>query len=556
MNTNKAITAFIDDEIPLEAKEAFVEMISLIDDARKDIRVFARKILGLELNSFQEEFLSRSTTPRAELMERGLYSGDVKGLLYGKNIAAPSNQVGKTVMIAIKHIYFNYFKKGLELPAEIFESAVYGTLNISPQSRQTKACFNYVSQILSGNFVYEWNGKKKLNKLHPCIQHFLVSTNNQTGEMRFANNATFYTAPVGHDQASSLAGGQFAYISYDECAQSHHLREELGAKILSRLIKYGVGLDLISTAEVDSPSHQEYFHLVKDGLKCVDGWWAMTGFLDQNVFISDDQREKIKADLFATDKKKYRQVVFGEFVSGGKRFFEQAEIDNMWKLPSRVTAKVGHKYLLVADWGMADTGDPSIFYVLDYTNYAMGGKIQLVSRERIQGGSPHIQFATLRAYYDEYSVSTEDGFGTTLPVFLMDANSLGGVVIKKLLQPLSPKAFDIEKNEALFLLKQCLSKGRDVETLEDGSEVDNNPDFGGIESFYIPELADQLSLYHVDDAKLKQDEVMTLMMGVSYIVKKIPRGIQKKVELNPLAGYNRTVKRSSTKTLISTRFLN
>lgn len=539
------IRKFLDDaSLPIEAKTEFVELLELIDRARKDVCVFAREVLGMQLNPFQEHFLAFTTTPRTELMERGDYAAQTPGMLYGKNIAAPSNQVGKTVMIAIKHIWMNFYKIGQDLSPELFNSAPHQTLNISPQTRQAKACFNYVSQILNETFVYEWKGIKKTNKLSPLIKGFLVGSNQQIGEHRFLNNSTLYTVPVGHDQASSLAGGQFGYISYDECAQSYHLEDELGAKILSRLIKYGVGLDLISTCEVDSASNQYYYKLVKDGLAQVDGWWAMTGKLDDNIFISDSQREKIKADLLSTDRRRYRQVVFGEFVSGGKKFFEQSEIDNLWKLSSGKGLIPGHKYLLVADWGMSDTGDPSVFYVLDFTSYTMGGRIELVAREKTQGGSPHMQFALLRTLYDAYTEYADDGMAIRKPIFVMDANALGGVVIKKLLYQLSPKGFDTEKDEALFILKKEMASGRDYYEDESGTTVERNLDFGNIASFYIQPLADQLSQYHLEDKKLKQDEVMTLMMGVSYIVKKIPKGKAKPMSFNPLASYSSGIRKT------------
>lgn len=513
------------EDLPIEAKREVVKLISLNRRARKDIVVFAEEVLGMQLNEFQKEFLTRTTTPRSVLMQAKLYVGDVLGMLFGKNIAFPSNQVGKTVMIAIKHLYFNYFKIGMNLPASIFDKTYYATLNISPHSRQVRQCSRYAMEILAGEFVIEGDGPTRVNKISPLIEGFLLSFNSTLGEMRFSNGSIFYSVPIGQDQAASLAGGQFAYISYDECAQSHHLEQELGAKIMSRLIKYGMCLDLISTAEVDSPSHQQYNHIVKLGLAHKDGWWGMGGNLDQNKFISEDQRTKIKADLLATDKKKYRQVVLGEFITGGKRFFDQAEIDQLWKLSGPKAMIPGHKYLLISDWGMSDTGDPSEFAVMDYTEYVNRGRIEVVAWESTQGGSPFMQFALLRTLFDAYTEYAEDGMTViSFPKFLMDAAALGGVTIKKMLTQLRPIGFSIEKDEALFILKTEVSKGRDfIEGIE-GEIIEKNAEFGSVKSYFIQGLADQMGMYHIQDEKLKQDKVMVLMMGVSYIVKKNPRG--------------------------------
>lgn len=541
-NQLTSIQDFLVADLPASTREAFVALLELQLKGREDIVVFSEKILGMPLNEFQKNFLRHTTTPRYLWEERfGTKVDDIDGFLFGKNIACPSNQVGKTVMIAIKHLWMNYYKIGLDLDEGLIDRAYYATLNISPQSRQAKQCYNYAKDILNEQFVIDYMGKKRLNKLSPLMKEFLVGENSNLGELRFANRSIFFTVPVGHDQAGSLAGGQFGYISYDECAQSYHLQNELGAKILSRLIKYGVGLDLISTPEVDAPSHQYYFRITKLGFAGRDGWWALNATLDDNVFIPKAQRERAKADLLATDKLKYRQVVLGEFISGGKRFFDVMEIEQLWRLPSKIMCVKGHLYLLVADWGMSDTGDDSVFGVFDYTNYAESGKIQLVNHEKVKGGSPQMQFALLRTLYESYTWTRDDGTDVT-PTFLMDEGGMGGVMIKKMLVALKPKSFEIEKDEALFITKREMAAGRDfVESEVDGSVTEKNKNFGNILSYYIEELSEQLGNYHVEDKKLTQDFVMMLAMGVSYIVKKMLRG-GKPATLNRLASYQGNVR--------------
>lgn len=524
-----------------EEKLRFLELLDLERRGREDILVFAEEILGVPLNSYQIKWLSRTTIPRSKWMEKfGDAIEDIGGFLFGSNISAIGNQSGKTVGIAIKHIWFNKYKIGMELDEKLINQAHYSTLNISPHSRQTKACYQHVEDILNEKFIIDEEGKKRLNVLSPLMKEFLVGSNSNLGEHRFANKSIMYSVPTGQDQASSLAGAQFGYISYDECSQSLHLKEELGAKVMSRLIKYGCCLDLIATPEVDSPSHQHYLHLVRMGIAGKGGWWSLTGMgMDDNKFIPKAQRERAKASLLATDKKKYRQVVSGEFVTSGKRFFDANEIENLWKLTNKKDCVTGHKYLLVADWGMSDTGDKSVFFVLDYSTYGMGGKIQLVNHEEAHGGSPQMQFALLRTLYDQYTWYDEDGTTAHQPIFLMDAEALGGVVIKKLLTLLKPKGFEIDKDIALFETKRAMSMGRDFyESEVDGAIIEKNPDFGIVESYYIDDLNEQLGIYHVEDKKLETDYAMALMMGVSYITKRIPKSPGKVAEMNLLGGYN------------------
>lgn len=527
-----------------ESKTRFIELLKAEKRGRDDVVFFSEEILGVPLNDYQRKWLTRTTTPRNKWMEKfGDGIEDIGGFLFGSNISSIGNQSGKTVGIAIKHIWFNKYKIGMELDENLINQAHYATLNISPHSRQTKACYQHVKDILSGQFIIDEDGKKRLNALSLLMRDFIAGDNVNLGEIRFINKSVMYSVPTGQDQASSLAGAQFGYISYDECSQSLHLKEELGAKILSRLIKYGCCLDLIATPEVDSPSHQYYLHIVRLGMRGAQGWWALTNMgMDDNKFIPKEQRERAKASLLATDKKRYRQVVMGEFVTSGKRFFDASEIENLWKLAGKKNCAKGGKYLLVADWGMADTGDSSVFIILDYTSFHIDGKIDVVNHEEIQGGSPQMQFSLLRTLYEQFTWYDDDGVTAHFPIFVMDAQALGGVVIKKLLVLLKPRSFEIDKDEALVLTKGAMSKGRDfTESDVDGAIIEKNPEYGVIRSYYIDELNEQLGMYHIEDKKLETDFVMTLVMGISYILKKMPKTLINKVVLNPLSGYNATM---------------
>ena len=544
---DRAIDKFLSSTMDAEQRTRFIELLEMEQRGREDIIFFSEKILGVPLNDYQMKWLTRTTTPRVDWGTKfGDVMEEVVGLLFGKNISAIGNQSGKTVGIAIKHIWFNKYKIGMDLEPNLIDKAYYSTLNISPHSRQTKACYQHVKDILSGQFLIDEDGKKHLNELHVLMKDFLVGDNTNLGEIRFTNKSIFYSVPTGQDQGSSLAGAQFGYISYDECSQSLHLKEELGAKIMSRLIKYGCCLDLISTPEVDSLSHQYYLHIVRLGLRLKDGWFALTGMgMDDNRFIGKKQKEGFKAELLSTDKKRYQQVVKGAFVTGGKRFFDASEIENLWKLPNKRESRIGGKYLLVADWGMSDTGDLSVFMVFDYTNYLFDGMIDLVAHEAVQGGTPQMQFALLRTLYEQYTWYDDVGQVSRNPTFVMDAEALGGVVIKKMLVTLKPKGFDIDKDIALFETKKAMSTGRDyTESEVDGAILEKNPDFGSVRSYYIEELSEQLGTYHIEDKKLETDFAMAFVMGVSYISKKVPRNPSKPAQMSTLAGYNAQVKQN------------
>jgi hypothetical protein len=189
-NDVKSIKDFLVSTLPDEMKSAFIELLELESKGRDDIITFSEQMLGVPLNDFQKKFLKRSTTPRSlwtqvftDIIET---FEDIGGLMFGKNIAFPSNQVGKTTLVAIKHIWFNYYKIGLDLESNLIDTAYYATLNISPHSRQVKQCFNYVKEMLQGRFLIDENGKKRLNKLSPLLKEFFLGDNINLGEIRFS----------------------------------------------------------------------------------------------------------------------------------------------------------------------------------------------------------------------------------------------------------------------------------------------------------------------------------------------------------------------------------
>jgi hypothetical protein len=524
-----------------DTKREFIRLLKLNADCRNDVVKFSEEMLGIKLNSFQKRYLERSCTPRSEWpLKYGVEGSDIGGFMYGKNVVACSNQAGKTTAIAIKHLWFLYYKHGVDVNGELFDKVAYMSLNLSPHSRQVKQAYTYVKTILSENFIIIEEEKKRTNKLCPLLKDFLVSENATLGELRFRNGSVFYTVPTGHDQGSSLAGAQFGFISYDECSESDHLEQELPARIMSRLVRYGVGIDLLGTPAAGSKSHLFYMRIVKKGAECLEGWWSVRSTIDENTFIPRAQRERAKAEIMATDKNKYRQVFLGEFISSGATFFDAMEIDHMYTLHGPSPCREGRKYLMVSDWGMADSGDPSVHYILDYTDWITKGKIQRVAHETMTGGSPHLQLAVARSLYDSYTYDDPDTHNKVRPLYVMDAAAMGGVLIKKMLADISPKAHDIPKDEALMFLRRAMSENRKPREVEvDGSIIEENPTYGALELYYISEESEQLGVYHVDDDKLKQDYVMTLMMGVAYIYKKFPRavvGVQSK-GIDRLASY-------------------
>jgi len=404
---------------------------------------------------------------------------------------------------------------------------------------QVDAAYRYIVDIFSDKCIYEWEGKKVRNICQ--IKSFLVDHKQVKREIIFSNNSMVKGVPTGEDQASSLAGTQFFYISYDECPQSLHLREELPAKIQSRLLDTGGPMDLIGTPEVDKPSHVYYQRIVKYGLKLKDGFFTMTGGIANNIFIGGEEKNSILDSIKETDKEKYRQVAFGDFISSGAKLFAPPAIDMIWEnYPMITMGEPNHRYVIGVDWGFADTGDPSVFYAVDITelmNYLEkrppvdGIHYRIAYHESIKGASPYAALARLKVLQMDFNDAA----------IIHDSSSMGGIIISKMLHEMKVRHlhdFSIAKSpkdEMLFFMILVLTFGRKIKTEEDGKVTELVQNFGKLRSFVIPELEEQLGNYKIEDTKLVQDEVMALGLILWYCEKKIAKHQTKVFDINMLA---------------------
>lgn len=535
-------------EFDTEEQARAITMAKAIARGRKDPVFFGEYFLGLRFHDLQKIWLwLTSKTQIEKAYELAMVIGyplPTLGQLLNhpflKNVLCPSNRFGKTFCTSVKHIWFNFYKIGVSGNPRFIHDTRYSTLNISPHSLQVDAAYRYIIDIFQNKLIYTWEGNKIRNNC--LISDFLVDHKQIRREIIFANNATIKGVPTGEDQASSLAGTQFFYISYDEAPQSMHLRNELPAKIQSRLIDSGGPLDIIGTPEVDRPSHAYYQRITKQGLNLEEGFFTLTGKLKDNIFIGQEERTKTLEAIRQTDPAKYRQVAFGDFITTGAKMFDGHWIQNLWAdIPMMTTGLQGRSYILSADWGFSDTGDPTVFYVIDYTRLRELKRnnstdlYRIVYREHHKGKSPYEVLARLRVLQDAFNGAQ----------IIHDASSMGGVMIKKMLREIhvnniydftiTKSGKDNRKDEMLFLLARSMSFGRKIAQSEDGKIIDVNLNYGKIKSYLIPELEEQLGNYRVDDKKLEQDDVMALGMAIWYLERKFSGHQVKVFDLNILS---------------------
>lgn len=467
--------------------DTFLEESRALVRGRTDTVFFCEYWLGIPLNPFQRRLFS--------VIDQNIKEGK-----FSQIICPTANQVGKTVANALLQIKWCFYKLGaMKLDSESFEKTYYQTLNLSPISRQSKVCMQYVEQILNNSFTWEDEmGKRHVNKCR--FSNFLTSKNENLGRLEYANNSATHFVSTGEDQGANIQGAQFGMITYDECVLSMHLKDELPSKIFSRLAKYGNLLLLIASpkSEERNNSQQYFYHLAQDARAKRSDFIYVSGHLDENIFIPEAQRTAVKDRLMKLNPNAYREVVEGEFITAGDRLISADAIQAMWNGSESPREPIhDHRYLIIADWGFSDQGDKTVFGVFDITNHPNGYELAFGYSER--GGDPWKLMAYLTLLKQTWNDAT----------LMMDVNALGGVAMKKLLSSLRPLGFESTGESKLKALS-------DLVLLLTAPTQDSTVGVGRLRSYYIPELEEELASYRMKDEKIEQDWVMVLAMFAYY----------------------------------------
>lgn len=440
---------------------------------------------------------------------------------YHKFIYPTGNQAGKTVWLALKHLWYLYYKFGINGPDDVVSNTPYKTLNLSPISKQAKKAFEYIYLILHSEFTWleQLNDGTYTRKSNRClIEDFYMSKNEALGEITLANNCKMWSVSTHEEGAANIQGEQFGFISYDECLLSGNLQSDMDTRIESRLISYGQRLDLVGTPDVKAKSQAYYHKLVKQAQRHEAGWHLLQGSFTNNEFIEQDRRDAL-VEGYMEKGEMGRQAISGDFIRGGEAGIPGDLIDNLW-LDSRMPKQpiADHIYRMYIDWGVADGGDPTVFSIFDITRIDEF-RVEHVMRVKVTGGDPYELLARAEYYYNLYNKAE----------IRMDTQSMGGQMFKKMMNHLHPKSFDTSgiggkerKQKAFAELLKMMSYNRA-----------NSPEnWGMIRSYFDEEIEIQLMHYQLNDEKLEQDIVMTWIMMAYDLIPKTSTIKAKVISLN------------------------
>lgn len=442
-----------------------------IAKGRTDPVFFAKTFLGIDLHEGQRAWLLNS---KAHI-----------------NVLVPANRYGKSVTLAVKHIWMCFYKIGLgKAKQQAWANSDYPTLNLAPHSDLSKIVFDYIRSIIAGNFAIKDLETGKVNSNKSLIPWFIAKERELPIQaIDFWNGSRFTSRTTGEDQGDSIQGRAYAYVSYDECCRSHHLQYEVDSNLLPRLTDFNGPLDLVSTPDRDSPSLIAYYAFYKKGIDREPGFYAQEGTVYDNPYISKvsvDSRKSI-VDQATSD-----QTLFGKFIFSGSAEFNAAEIMEMFDDKMEfASVKQNRDYVMSVD--LARGSDFTVIYVGDVTDYKLNqGPITICRSERFQGSTKYaqVQAQVIREIYSHYRK-----YGGFVDV-IIDSTGFGGKVMSDLIMDVGPDNIDItgkNRGDLLANLRQFIALKK-------------------IKSPLIKELRDELSIFREDAKDVHDDCVFSLAL--------------------------------------------
>lgn len=336
-----------------EAEQAYLAY--WIPRCNGNFPLFTEKILGMKLNAGQARI--------EEIRD------SEKDIWYVVNIILTGNRFGKTVYLAMKHLYKCFYKEcgpGIEIPDEIWSVLEYVTINTAPSSENTKVMMEMILSIGRGEFPIRWpDGRYAVNDCKikyfvdmPGLNNYHKIPAQGPYEIRYANKAKskFYTMGLTHGDA--VQGRYCMYATYDEFGRSKSPEEEVD-DIRPRLIQYKGELDIITTPDMENEEAVAYLLDKREyALDPETNWRLMTGSTLENEYIPT---EEIEASLSGMSEEKKAQIIRGDISLVGATYFDINNVRNMFKehLGERV-----YEVNQVHSWGMDTSGSGKDYWAL------------------------------------------------------------------------------------------------------------------------------------------------------------------------------------------------
>lgn len=436
---------------------------------RRNWEPFERLVLGLPeekcAHAGQREFLERSI-----FRENGLH---------------PGNGWGKTSVLSKKHLYFilKHFSDG----------AKYKTLNVAITQDQSELLQDEMVSLISGApLLSGWFLPKNASVKFPHAR------------IRYANGAVteFKTTKK---KGESIEGKQYGYISADEIALEMYL-EFIREKILLPRMRAWRDSQIDYSA---TPKGYTAFYRILETIKR-QGGYVRGGSSYENPHIDHTLLDYFK-QMWGEGSSKFTQTILGQFVdTAGMMFASRVEklFDDSLQFEE---VERGGSY--IEGWDLArgrkHTADQTVGFRLRHLSpqYVVTKRwafqLPWTEKERELLKSERREEARSSTEREIREAQRESG----ARVFL-DSTGVGDTLFGMLIDIAKPVDF----------------RGGNKDKLLDHLQAVIDADL--LKAPFIPELADQMTMYTRDDSTLDTDDLMALAIAASPIVVKTQRKLQ------------------------------
>ena len=437
-----------------------------------DIIAFALKLIDQDNNwrAFDELVLNHNCHED----QLNWLSGSVKR----ENVLHPGNGWGKTDVIAKKHLRF--------ILKHILDGDKYRTLNVAITSEQSELVLDrMVSFIKESPLLSSWliDRNSVVKFPYPKIKY----TTGQITEFKTTKR-----------KGESIEGKEYGYISADEIALEQHL-EFIRDKILLPRIRKWTDSQLDFTATPKGMN--AYYRVMKDIQR--KGGYVQGGSSYDNPHIDHTLMDYQKTTW---SKAKVDQIIEGKFIDTAEMMFA-SRIEKMFSDDIYLQEGIdkGNKY--ITGWDLArgrkgSISDQTVGFRIDVTRkpyiivkrwgfqlpWTETGRRNINAREHKEVEQSSIEREIRNAHYEDNGQAYLDstGVGDTLWEMVLD-----------IAKPIDFRGGN--KDRILDHLQAVI-------------------DAGLLKSPFIPELADQMTVYQRADSNLDTDDIMALAVACQGIV--------------------------------------
>lgn len=465
-----------------DAKTA--EWIELIGPKSADIEVFARDVLGIDLNPSQLRWFRSACT-----VEDGVPRFKSK-----INLHVAANQIGKTIGLAILILWATHNKVGVPRSQDDqrWRSAAFQWFHLAPTQQQAYLVLRDIRQIVDGTHAAQ--RRKSLLPVQLVDFHKIEDYDGFT-----MWNGAMVQFRTTDERAKALQGRRAAGISYDEAAFESYLKSVVNEVLLMRLIAFGGPLFLVSTPDGINDYYEIVAPVREEGDEVAPNVWVFEdttlvwSTVADNVGygLTQEGVDQMEAGLDETTRE---QQLRGAFLEPAEAFFTPAStvLDVFSDLPELQMPQVGRTY--VAFWDTSAETDPVVAMVLDVTTLPYVG---VYFKHYVKPPKVDQLLLEIASLHGLYNGASDNSGRSSRCLTGWDATGMGGVMMRQQLthiRPSKPLSFSGANIKVNFLtnLRGALAT-RQVLLPKSWLRVQR-----------------ELLNYRLDDKKIQQDCVMTL----------------------------------------------